>query len=41
MVIYPYIVGYNSVSEVWCRISHFLVLDMLGGMVYCVFKILV
>ena len=31
VVIYPYIVGYNSVSEVWCGISDFSFDGYVGG----------
>ena len=41
MGMYPDIGGCSSVLEVWYGESYFLVLEMLGGMVYCGFKIIV
>ena len=41
MGIYPDIGGFNSVAEVWCGGSYFLVMEMLGGMVSCGFSSLV
>ena len=38
MGIYPDLGGYNSVAEVWCGESDFIVMEMLGGMFYCVLK---
>ena len=41
MGIYPDLGGYTSVAEVWCEVSGFLVLYMLGCVVSCVLRSIV